>query len=261
MDEPQLNRWTTWQIAGRRNGKTQRRQAEWVLKDPSDENTTSPPLPLGSLSPPPQHPLYRLLNPPANQVQSSPSKPQLGFRIWRTHSELAGHPTWMWWAPPLFPLIDDDRALQSLVFDNAWVKGTNTAVCQHDNLTYGSNSDDHDPDDHESPSVDCACGFWCYSTPVPFMPGTHQMYVVEPGRMLGAIMYWGHCIEHESGIRVQHAQVIALHKGRHTDDEVYAISERYDVPWFDNLDQMIDYARSVVDSSDQPMFDPASPPV
>jgi hypothetical protein len=96
----------------------------------------------------------------------------IGYRQWRLH----------------------DAALWSPYSDNRWRRGVNTAACR----THG---------DHPEPPPGhaCTCGFHAWYRPCPRLasPATSPL-------VAGAVALWGEIELHPTGMRAQHAMVVAL---------------------------------------------------
>lgn len=181
-----------------------------------------------------------MLHPPP--IPSLPSRPQLGFRIWR----IALPGTALGEDPISGTMVMAPEKLDGLVYSVAfpllWTPGANTASCLFSRTP------------HLAPDANCACGMWCYKVPHSFLK-SDSLYKAGRIRILGAILYWGHCVEHHTGVRVQHAQILAFHQGEVTPRVAAMCSAKYDAPCFTHLEGFLEYAHEFVDSSDKPLFD------
>lgn len=99
-------------------------------------------------------------------------KPIIGFRHWR--------------------LVDG--ALSSMFSMTAWQTSQMSARC-----TRG----DHDP--AQTPSPDCTCGIYAYYEPCPRTASAMSSDLVG-----GAVVVWGRVEAHATGVRAEHARIVAL---------------------------------------------------
>jgi hypothetical protein len=99
-------------------------------------------------------------------------EPIVGFRHWR----LVG------------------GALNSMFSMSAWQTAQMTARC-----TFG----DHDP--AHTPSPDCTCGIYAYYEPCPRTASALSGDLVG-----GAVVLWGRVEAHATGVRAEHARIVAL---------------------------------------------------
>lgn len=99
------------------------------------------------------------------------AEPIIGYRQWRLQ----------------------DATLWSPYLDFAWQRGVNTARCERD----GGHPD-------AAPAHDCVCGLHAWYRPCP------RLGAAVPDLVAGAVSLWGDVELHASGLRAQHAAVIAL---------------------------------------------------
>ncbi len=99
-------------------------------------------------------------------------EPIVGFRHWR--------------------LVDG--ALSSMFSMTAWEGAQMTARC-----TNG----DHDP--AQTPSPECVCGIYAYYEPCP-----RTALAMTRGLVGGAVVLWGRVEAHATGVRAEHARIVAL---------------------------------------------------
>ena len=99
-------------------------------------------------------------------------EPIVGFRHWR--------------------LVEGE--LSSMFSMTAWQKSQMTARC-----TFGN----HDP--AQTPSPDCTCGIYAYYEPCPRTASAMSSDLVG-----GAVVVWGRVEAHATGVRAEHARIVAL---------------------------------------------------
>jgi hypothetical protein len=98
-------------------------------------------------------------------------EPLIGYRQWRLR----------------------DDALWSPYFDMPWQRGVNTARC----AAPGAPA-------HGAPAHACTCGIHAFYRPCPRLASATADFVA------GAIVVWGAVEMHPTGLRAQHAMVVAL---------------------------------------------------
>ena len=100
-------------------------------------------------------------------------EPVIGYRQWRLRGD----------------------ALWSLYVDTPWRRGTNTARC-------AAGAGDHD---EAAPGHACTCGIYAWYRPCPRLASA-----VTSDLVAGAVVVWGALELHPTGMRAQHAMVVAL---------------------------------------------------
>jgi hypothetical protein len=100
--------------------------------------------------------------------------PVVGFRLWRV----------------------DDAGLWSLYHDERWSRGRQTARCAAGRLAQH---------DEPSPAHSCTCGIYAWYEPCPRLAWAGSDTLVG-----GAVVLWGRMELHGTGMRAQHAMVVAL---------------------------------------------------
>jgi len=100
--------------------------------------------------------------------------PVVGFRLWRV----------------------DDAGLWSLYHDERWCRGRQTARCAAGRLAQH---------DEPSPAHSCTCGIYAWYEPCPRLAWAGSDTLVG-----GAVVLWGRMELHGTGMRAQHAMVVAL---------------------------------------------------
>jgi hypothetical protein len=98
-------------------------------------------------------------------------EPVIGYRQWRLH----------------------DDALWSPFVDYRWCRGTNTARC-----TVGAGHPE------PAPGHGCRCGIYAWYRPCP------RSGCATPHLVAGAVAMWGEIELHPTGLRAQHAAIVAL---------------------------------------------------
>jgi hypothetical protein len=98
--------------------------------------------------------------------------PVVGFRQWRLH----------------------DGLLRSLYSEAQWPSAVITARCPRR---------DHDPRD--VPASHCTCGIYAYYDPCP-----RTASAATPDFVAGAVVLWGALELHATGMRAEHARIVAL---------------------------------------------------
>jgi len=87
-----------------------------------------------------------------------------------------------------------DRTLSSLFNDTRWARARLTAHCD---------SREHHPE--VVPDHACSCGIYAYYDPCPRTASAATRDLVA-----GAVVMWGHVELHGTGLRAEHAQIVAL---------------------------------------------------
>jgi hypothetical protein len=100
-------------------------------------------------------------------------EPVIGYRQWRMR----------------------DGALWSPYAETRWARGLNTARCAAPGP----------PHPEPSPASDCTCGLYAWYRPCPWLASAGA-----PDLVAGAVALWGAIELHASGMRAQHAMVVAL---------------------------------------------------
>ena len=98
-------------------------------------------------------------------------EPLVGYRQWRLH----------------------DGVLHSAFVEYAWSRGINTARCEID-VSHA------DP----APGHECVCGLHAWYRPCP------RLGYATPDLVGGAVALWGDVELHATGMRAQHASIVAL---------------------------------------------------
>jgi hypothetical protein len=98
-------------------------------------------------------------------------EPVIGYRQWR----------------------QQDRTLWSPFVDFRWARGVNTARC-------GTGAGHSDP----PPGHGCVCGIHAWYRPAP------RLGYATPDLIGGAVALWGEIELHPTGMRAQHAAIVAL---------------------------------------------------
>jgi DNA invertase Pin-like site-specific DNA recombinase len=109
---------------------------------------------------------------PGMEIAPDLIEPIVGFRHWR--------------------LVEG--GLSSMFSMTAWQSSQMTARC-----TFG----DHDP--AQTPSPDCTCGIYAYYEPCPRTASALSSDLVG-----GAVVVWGRVEAHATGVRAEHARIVAL---------------------------------------------------
>jgi hypothetical protein len=122
--------------------------------------------------------------------------PVVGFRLWR---------------------LDDD-GLWSPYFRERWTRGCQTAACRA-----APEREHAEP----SPAHTCTCGIYAWYRPCPRLA-----YACTTGLVGGAVVLWGLLELHGTGMRAQHAMVVALslpRSRRAKRDRILAVADELEV--------------------------------
>lgn len=190
------------------------------------------------------------------------SRPRLGFRVWRgcqpeylyelmiTQLQLQGFSNVKRLAGDAAGVPPGNDQLFSIARRIPWMPGVNVARCHKAMQLLPVSSL------HLAPYGDCECGFWCYDDHQRLLRGSVYSLSAAPAdlRILGAIMYWGHCIEHTKGIRVQYAQILAICHPE-LSHLLHRYSVKYDVPFFQDVALFVNYAKEACASASKSLFD------
>lgn len=90
-----------------------------------------------------------------------------------------------------------DERLCSLRLDDVWHGGQLDARCHHPEFC--------DDGEHRAPHGSCSCGVYAYYRPVP-----PTASLAWPGVVSGAVAMWGELRAHGTGMRAEHAAVVAF---------------------------------------------------
>ncbi|MEA2172318.1 MAG: hypothetical protein QOF76_5618 [Solirubrobacteraceae bacterium] len=88
--------------------------------------------------------------------------------------------------------------LEPISVGPAWRPGVNTAICHAKTTT---------AERHAAPASGCDCGLYARHA-IP--PPPHQAWAPGKTYVLGAVAAWGNLEVHRSGLRAEHAQILAL---------------------------------------------------
>lgn len=103
------------------------------------------------------------------------------------------------------------------------------------------------PPGHHAPSLHSRCGIWAHKQPI--RPCQCPTPTAAVHGAVGAVRLWGRYVEHETGWRAQHAQLVAL-----VDYNGY-VAPSYDAPRYPDLESM--YAEWAPDATG---WAPGEPP-
>ena len=131
----------------------------------------------------------------------------IGFRRWR---------------------VSGSGDLVGLAVRHVWTPGPQTAQCRGiDGLGFGNCAPARAWPGHESPSFRSRCGIWAHKQPVRECQCGHPGTAAHGA--VGAVRMWGRFVEHETGWRAEHAQLVALvdYTGR--------VNPKYEAPRYPDL--------------------------